>query len=354
MSKRTQAKQSRINNIKLGAFAASMLTVLGGLGVVFGEVRSGSTHAYQAVFADVSGLREGDKVRVAGVEVGRVTGVSLIDDGSQGPVNSAMVSFEVDDALSLNESSETIVKYANLTGDRYMEISRGEATGNQLQPGGRLPVEQSVPALDLDDLLGGFKPLFNAMDPEQINTLSTSIVQVMQGEAGTVQSLMATTNSLTNTIADKDQVISDVVANLNRVLKTTEERSDNVDDIVDNLQQLISGLAQDAAPLGNSVQRISDASSSLSGLLSDVRPALKTDVQKLDAIGAVFQQDEANVDRILKRLPTDFQKMSRLGAYGGMFNFYLCGVVVKLTDPATNRTLYMPNYEQRTGRCSPP
>lgn len=340
------AREHRKVLAKLSAFAVVMLVVLAGLLVVFSEYRSGDFTGYKAVFTDASGLEQGDKVRIAGVEVGKVGSVKIADG------NVADVEFEVESDQVVQRSTQAVVRYENLTGDRYLELRRGTGDQSPLEEDGTLPVDQTSPALDLDALLGGFRPLFKALDPGQVNQLSESIVKIFQGESGNVQDLLASTSSLTTTLADRDKLIGDVITNLNGVLTTVEKNHDSVDSIVVNLQQLITGLARNAEPIGQSVTRLNDASANMTTLLTDVRPPLQADVQQLDRVAGLVNNDEAYVDGVIKRLPDDFQKMSRLGAYGSFYNFYLCGVTVRFTNPATGKDIFLPQYEQKLGRCS--
>src|SRR5699024_10969179 len=155
-------------------FATVMILVLVGLIVVFSEYRSGDYQDYNAAFTDVSGLETGDKVRIAGVEVGKIDAVDLAEG------NTAAVDFTVASDQVVHTSTEAVVRYENLTGDRYLELNRGEGDQSPLEPGGLIPISQTSPALDLDALLGGFKPLFKALDPAQVNQLSESIIKVFQ------------------------------------------------------------------------------------------------------------------------------------------------------------------------------
>ena len=345
---RVAASNARKTVIKLVVFAVVMMVVLAGLLVVFSEYRSGDYTEYNAAFTDVSGLESGDKVRIAGVEVGRVKKVAL-EDG-----NTAAVGFTVAGDQIVHRSTEAMVRYENLTGDRYLELKRGEGDQSSLEAGGMLPASQTTPALDLDALLGGFKPLFKALEPGQVNQLSESIVQVFQGEGGNVQDLLASTSSLTGALADRDQLIGDVISNLTGVLTTVADNQENVDSIVVNLQELISGLARNAGPLGESVSRLNDTSRSMTTLLADVRPPLREDVAQLDRVAQLINDDEPYVESVINRLPSDFEKMSRLGVYGSFFNFYLCGVIVRVTSPVTGQDVFLPQYEQTTGRCAFP
>ena len=345
---RATATNARNTVIKLVVFATVMLLVLAGLFVVFSEYRSGDYTKYNADFTDVSGLESGDKVRIAGVEVGRVKKVAL-EDG-----NTASVAFTVAGDQIVHRSTEAMVRYENLTGDRYLELKRGEGDQSALDAGGMLPIAQTTPALDLDALLGGFKPLFKALEPGQVNQLSESIVKVFQGEGGNVQDLLASTSSLTGALADRDQLIGDVITNLTGVLTTVADNQENVDAIVVNLQELISGLARNAGPLGESVSRLNDTSKNMTTLLADVRSPLREDVAQLDRVAQLINDDEPYVESVINRLPSDFEKMSRLGVYGSFFNFYLCGVIVRMTSPVTGQDIFLPQYEQTTGRCAFP
>ncbi|MGN0101386.1 MCE family protein [Dietzia sp. CH92] len=345
---RASTRGGRAALVKLSIFTTVMALVLAALVVVFSEFRSGDYERYNAAFADVSGLESGDKVRIAGVEVGKVDRIELAEG------NTADVRFSVAGNQVVHVSTEAVVRYENLTGDRYLELRRGEGDQTPLEPGGALPISQTSPALDLDALLGGFRPLFRALDPGQVNQLSESIVKVFQGEAGTVQDLLASTSSLTRTIADRDQLIGDVITNLNAVLTTVADNQENVDSIVDDLQQLVSGLSANSGQIGESVNRLNDASANMTTLLSDVRPALREDVAQIDRVAQLINEDEPFVENVMNRLPSDFEKMGRLGVYGSFFQFYLCGVIVEITNPASGQPLYLPQYEQTTGRCSFP
>lgn len=343
---RSVARKARINVIKLSVFATVMVLVLAGLVVVFSEYRSGDFEKYNANFTDASGLESGDKVRVAGVEVGRIKEVALAEG------NTAAVEFTVLGDQAVHQSTRAVVRYENLTGDRYLELKRGDGAQLPLEVGETLPLSQTSPALDLDALLGGFRPLFRALDPAEVNELSESIVQVFQGEGGNVQQLLASTSSLTGALADRDQLIGDVITNLNGVLTTVSDNKDNVDSIVVNLQELISGLSRNAEPLSESLSRLNDSSRSMTTLLADVRPPLREDVAELDRVAQLINEDEPYVENVINRLPGDFEKMSRLGAYGSFFNFYLCGVMVRITSPVTGKDVFLPQYEQTTGRCA--
>lgn len=250
--------------IKLGIvwLVLSVFTVM--IIVVFGQVRFHHTTGYSAVFTHVSGLRAGQFVRAAGVEVGKVAKVTLIDGDKQ-----VLVDFTVDRSLSLDQATTASIRYLNLIGDRYLELGRGHS-GQRLAPGATIPLEHTHPALDLDALLGGFRPLFQTLDPDKVNSIASSIITVFQGQGATINDILDQTSSLTATLADRDHAIGEVVNNLNTVLATTVKHQTEFDRTVDKLEVLITGLKNRADPLAAAAAHISSAAGTLADLLGRI------------------------------------------------------------------------------------
>ena len=327
-------------------YALVMITVLGALFVVFGQMRFQDYTRYHAVFEDVSGLREGQFVRVAGVEVGRVTAVEFTDG------NRIAVTLDVEDVYTPTRATHATVRYLNLVGDRYLELSDGRDKTTPLGGGGVIDVDHTSPALDLDVLIGSFEPLFRALDPQQVNQLSADLISVLQGQGGTVESILQRTASLTSTIADRDRLVGDVVANLNSVLATMAEHRDELGVSLDRARQLADRLAQDGTLVVESVARIDASAASLAQLLTVSREPLSGSIAEAGNLAAQLDSRSDTIESLATRLPDAYAALTRLGAYGGFFNYYLCGLQIKLSDPGGN-TVTSPLFGQTTGRCAP-
>src|SRR6201988_4281227 len=223
--------------------------------VVFGQMRFDRAYGYSAEFSNISGLRAGQFVRASGVEIGKVSKVSLVDGGKR-----VRVDFNVDRSVPLYQSTTAQIRYLNLIGDRYLELKRGEGEGSDrvLPAGGVIPPSRPSPALEWDALIGGFKPLFRALDPEKVNNIATAIITVFQGQGGTINDILDQTAQLTAHIAERDQAIGEVVKNLNIVLDTTVRHRAQFDSTVDNFEKLISGLNTHAEPLAANTANISN------------------------------------------------------------------------------------------------
>jgi phospholipid/cholesterol/gamma-HCH transport system substrate-binding protein len=335
--------------IKLGAFSLVLLLFTAIIIVVFGQVRFDRTTGYTAVFSNASGLRAGQFVRASGVEVGKVAKVELINNGSQ-----VRVDFEVDRALPLFEGTTASIRYLNLIGDRYMELKRGESD-RRLPGGGTIPIERTEPALDLDALIGGFRPVFRSLDPDKVNTIAQSIITIFQGQGGTINDILDQTASLTSALADRDQAIGEVIANLNTVLDTTVKHQQQFGETVQDFQALITGLNERADPIASSVADISDAAGTIADLLADNRPLLQSTVGRLEVIQQPLVDQRENLNDLLIRIPAAFKLIGRAGGiYGDFLNFYACDISLRMNGLQPGgpvRTVKL--FSQPSGRCTP-
>lgn len=306
--------------IKTLIFAVVTVLLTGILGATIANTNFGETSGYTARFIDASGLQPGDDVRIAGVKTGQVDSISVLTEGT---AHYAEVRFSLASQYQLDVATTATVKYRNLVGQRYLALST-DRDGEPLAPGGIIPPAQTQPALDLTVLFNGFKPLLQALDPRQINQLSSEIIQTFQGEGGTIDSLLSHTASLTNTLADKDQVIGQVLDNLNTVLATVNDRGPRLGDLIDRTQQLVTGLAQQRAPISDAVSALSELTNTTAGLVQDVRPPLQTDIQHLGVLSGTLADSSDLLREVLQNLPGTLEKFTRTLSYGSWYNYYLC------------------------------
>ncbi|MEH3131167.1 MAG: MCE family protein [Mycolicibacterium neoaurum] len=334
---------------KLGAISAVLLTFTAVIFVVFAQLRFDRTTGYSAIFENASGLRTGQFVRAYGVEVGKVEGVTLIDGGQR-----VRVDFEVERDLQLFSETTAAIRYLDLIGNRYVELRRGDSN-TVLPAGSTIPLERTEPALDLDALVGGFRPLFKSLDSNKVNNIANSIITIFQGQGGTINNILDQTAELTSALADRDQAIGEVITNLNTVLDTTVKHQKQLDDTLVNFEALITGLKNRADPIGASVADISDAAGSLSDLLADNRPLLRDSFGYLETIQQPLVDQLDQVNDIVQKIPASLKIIGRAGGiYGDFFNFYACDLSLRLNGLQPGgpvRTVRVTT--QPTGRCTP-
>jgi phospholipid/cholesterol/gamma-HCH transport system substrate-binding protein len=332
--------------INLTVFVTACVVAAFGLLAVFSNLRFADEQLYKAEFTDVSGLEVNDFVRIAGVEVGQVKRISVTRDSL------AVVEFSADPTVVLTEATKAQIRWANPIGDRYMALLDGPGSAQRLNADGAIPVARTEPALDLDTLLGGFRPLFRALDPEQVNTLSSALIQAFQGEGVTIGSFLSQASLVTNTLADRDELIGQVIGNLNAVLTTFGGQTDQFAKAVDSLSQLVAGLEARKTDVTNAVAHTNAASATVADLLTQARQPFKETVAQSDRVTSLVLADHEYFDDLLNTLPDAYKKLARLGSRGDFIPEYLCSLSLKLNGKG-GQPVYVKLAEQTTGRCAP-
>ena len=278
----------------------------------------GSGPTYTAVFSDVTSLNVGDDVRVAGVKVGSVREIELVDG------RAAEVVFGVSDEVALPTEASIELRFRNLVGQRYLSVAPGD--GDDADAGHRFDEDHTRPALDLTVLFNGFQPLFRFLDPEEVNALSAQIVAVFQGEGATVESLLASTASLTSTLAEKDAVIGQLITHLESVLDTVQQRSGQLDTTIVTLQRLVTGLAGDSRVIGRTLEGFGGLTTSVADLFEQGRAPLKESIGALGELSENLADEGGTLEDFLATLPTKLDRIGRLASYGSWLNFYVCSI----------------------------
>lgn len=341
--------------VKLIVFAIVTIFATGMLAATIANLGGGGGTKFSAVFTDVTSLNEGDDIRIAGVRVGQVESIAIENE------RQAKVEFSIKDRDWLPATTIATIRFRNLVGQRYISLSQGEGDqGRKISAGETLPVEQTRPAVNLTTLFNGFRPLFQTLNADDVNKLSYQIIQVFQGESGTIADLVRNTASLTNTIADKDQVIGAVIDNLNLVLATVNDRDEQFDSLIVNTQALVSGLANDRDAVGAAVTSLGGLADATGDLLEATRPSITESVTALDTLSNTLNENREMLDATLKTFPVKLERLGRAASYGSWFQFYLCGIDVVagpgkspfLNVPSGLPTVNQPIYTNSAKRCN--
>lgn len=313
---------------KVLTFAVVTTVLIALLGTLIGNVRLGGSRTYYAEFTDATGVFKGDRVRLSGVEVGAVTGLELVTSGEK---KVARVEFTVDESVPVYPDARLELRYENIVGQRYLNIAEEPQDSPRAADGTTFRVDRTTPALNLTELFNGFEPLFRALDPDRLNTFSFELVKALQGESGSIQNLMRNTAQLTNTIADKDQVIGAVVGNLNTVLSTVGDRDEKLTDLIVQFRTLMSGLAGQSDVIGASLPSLDKLLDVTAGTIKEVRAPLASSVGSLDTLAGQLFEDRQVLDESLQKLPFTLRTLARTASYGSWFNFYVCGLQINIT-----------------------
>ena len=339
-------KRTRGDLIKLIIFmvVTGLATMM--LVVVIGNLSFEKSRTYKAVFTDATGVVKGDDIRVAGVKVGTVKNVKIVKR------DRAEVTFTVRNATTVTRSSTATIRYRNLVGQRYISVTQGVGDSSRQPTEQVIPESRTQPALDLTVLFNGFKPLFAALSPADVNKLSYEVIQVFQGEGGNLENLLRSTGSITNTLADRDELIGDVIDNLNVVLETVGDRDAELSSLITQLRSFVGGLTKDRDAILDSLDKVSELSEQTADITTGIRPSLVESIKGLRQVAENLNQGRDEIDRALQILPIKLEKIGRTAIYGSFFNFYLCEFRAKVVLPTGNIEVPYQTYPGGNGRCN--
>jgi phospholipid/cholesterol/gamma-HCH transport system substrate-binding protein len=162
------------------------------------------------------------------------------------------------------------------------------------------------------------------------------VVKVLQGEGGTVESLLEQTGRLTNFLADRDQVVGEVVSNLTPVLVDLASRGTQLRGTVKELRALMTGLARDRRSIGSSIDGMSQLIGSTSQLLEEARVPTVHAVKRFRTVMDLFMANRKDFVGAIGSFGSTLAALGRASSYENAVNIYLCTVIVNVGGAKLN------------------
>jgi len=284
------------------------------------------TVGYYADFTDVSGLQAGDTVRVAGVEVGKIGGVSVHG-------NVARVSFSLETSQHVTTTTRAAIHFANLLGELYLDILPGTPGGTPLKPGDVIPVSQTTPPLDLTAVFDGFQPLFSALSPTEVNQLAGSIIDIFQGEAGATSSIFSEVSTITDNLVERQDVINGLLTNSASLLRTVGSHDTDLGNLIGNFDTLVRGLAASKTQIAGAISNVNKLTNLAAHYFGESQPQLDQDIQGLATATRSLVANQSKINSFFQGLPGLLNTVAKVQTSGNWIQAYVCDLTVNLIGP---------------------
>ena len=291
---------------------------------------NGDTAPYAAVFSDVSGLRVGDDVRMAGVRVGRIDSIELDE-------TVARVAFRIESSQVVHDNTEAAITYQNIIGQRYLGLSlAGGAAGAALPPGSEIPLERTEPSFDISVLLNGFEPLFSVLDPAKVDEITGTIVTALQGDAGSITTLVAETTRLAESLAEPDKILGDIIVDLDGVIADMATQSQDIDSVIGSARAIFTELSAQRAETVESMDSIATTVDRLATLTSEVEPELHDLLVREPGFSQHYMDNLDEFAYFGANLPALLKGLARVSQDGSYLSTYLCNFNVTMIPALSN------------------
>jgi phospholipid/cholesterol/gamma-HCH transport system substrate-binding protein len=309
--------------IALAAFFANDLPFIGG----------GTT--YTADFAEAAGLQPGNEVRVAGVTVGRVSGVSL--DG-----NKVAVTFTVKGTWVGNATTAAI-KIKTLLGDKYLAIDPlGADPQNPAQP---IPLSRTTSPYDVTQAFSGVGQQLSKINTAQLARSLATLSAAFSTTPPYVRKALRGLASLSSSVASRSAAVTSLLAGARTVTGTLAGQDARFQALLGDGNLLLAELRQRQAAIHSLLVGTQALATQLSGLVADNQSRLGPALAALDQVTTVLARNQANLDRALALAGPYYRLLGNSLGNGRWFDVYLCGLVPRS---------YLPPGTGPAHGCKPP
>lgn len=304
--------------LKLGAFTVFTIIVTFWLASVIGKLTP-FTDNYQinAVFTDATGVLNGDYVKIAGVQIGKVVGFEVKE-------GEAHVRLEIRADVDLPENAIADIKFLNLLGQRVVNILEPEEPSSEmLEPGDTIPVQNTRPALDLSVVFNNLRPLIQSTNPEEINTVARAVLEVFKGREGDLAAILGNVGELTSTLADRDQRLARLVDNLDEVTTVLNSQEGDIRTSLNEFTRFMESLVDLTPQLERTIDDLTVASDKFGSLIERNRVNLERDLADLATLLDIVNDNLGPLDRVAKNLKEVLMSTARSQGYGKWYNLYI-------------------------------
>ncbi|MCK2218082.1 MCE family protein [Actinomadura sp. ATCC 31491] len=268
------------------------------IGVQIAKVGGGGGYRIVATFDDVSGLTEGDQVKIAGAPVGRVDGIRVVDGRAE-------VTMEVQDAVRVPADSEAAIRWRNAIGQRVVYLLPGTAPG-RLPPGGRIARTSSV--VDIGQLVSDLGPLTRSLDADQINQLLTAAATALKGNERNLPRLLDNVDAITTTVAERRQTIERLLEDYATVSGVLARRDKQIEQLVDNLVTLTEAFADNRRLVDDALVQLSATVHTSDEVLGRNAGELGAFVENLKGLTGGVRRHVGEIDRTVSTLQPLFAR----------------------------------------------
>ncbi|MBW8486355.1 MCE family protein [Actinomadura parmotrematis] len=262
----------------------------------------------RATFDDVSGLREGDIVKVAGTPVGRVTSVKVVD-------GRAAVAMKVRPGLRIPDDSAAAIRWRDLIGRREVYLETGTSR-TALRSGGVLTRTRS--AADLGALINDLGPLVGGVDPNEINKILQSFATALDGNRDRIDQITGNLAALLRLLGTRTGTVRQMISDYRTVTGALAARDRQIAQTITSLTDLTQAFAQDRAALGTATAHLGDVAANLDAVLGTAGPRLGRMIDGTRDLMEIAHRRMGDIDKMIKSLPSALQALLTL-MDGGKF-----------------------------------
>jgi len=296
-----------IGLLLFGAFNAQNLPLIG----------SGDT--YHAAFSEAGGIKKDDDVRIAGVRVGKVTGIELENAHVR-------VDFKITSGAAFGPQTSASIRLKTLLGQKY--VSLVPAGAGQLPQDSEIPLARTVSSYDIVDAFSDLTSTTEKINTGQLAGSLDVMAKEFRDSPEQVKLALNGMSRLSQTISSRDDALRTLLARANRVSATVASRNGTTAKLINDADLLLVELQARREAIRTLFTSTSDLAVQITGLVRDNRAALKPALDQLTGVLAVLTSHEQDLDKIIAEMAPFTRVYANTLGTGRWFDTFVANLTV--------------------------
>ena len=305
------------NRVRNGLMGIIILVIVIGVGQSFASVPMlFATPTYYAQFSDTGGITTGDKVRIAGVDIGKVRSMSI--DGDKVVIGYSL------DGTQIGTESRAAIRTDTILGRRNIEI---EPRGSEaLRANGILPLGQTTTPYQIYDAFFDVTKAASGWDTQTVkrslNVLSETIDQTYPHLSAALDGVAR----FSDTIGKRDDEIKQLLANANKIAGILGNRGEQINQLLVNAQSLLGAINERNYAVSMLLERVGQFSAQVEGFIDD-NPNLNRVLEQLRTISDVLKERRFDLMDTLSTVASFAASLGEAVSSGPYFKVLLVNLV---------------------------
>ncbi|AZA69756.1 MCE family protein [Mycobacterium avium subsp. paratuberculosis] len=301
------------NRIRIGLMGIVVTVLVIGVGQSFTSVPMlFAKPSYYGQFTDSGGINTGDKVRIAGMDVGKVEGLKI--DGDH-----IVVKFSIG-TNTIGTESRLAIKTDTILGKKILDV---EARGSQqLRPGSTLPLGQSTTPYQIYDAFFDVTKAAQGWDIETVKQSLHVLSQTIDQTYPHLSSALDGVAKFSDTIGKRDEQVKHLLAQANQVASVLGDRSDQIDRLLVNTKTLLAAFNERGQAINALLGNIAAFSEQVKGLIND-NPNLNHVLEQLRTVSDILVQRKDDLANGLTEVGKFLPSLNEAIASGPFFKVVL-------------------------------
>ena len=303
------------NPVPIGAISIALLLALLVVAFKAGDLPLiGGGDTYKASFSEAGGIKLNDEVRLAGVRVGKVTGVDLAG-------NHVDVTFKVDTPSKFGTETGAAIKVKTLLGAMYLSLE--PAGSGQLEEGSTIPVSRTKSPYDVVQAFSGLADRAERIDTDRLAKSIDTLAELTTDTPAAFQSTLRGLSRLSQTVASRNEQIGELLQNLDTVSGVLADRDEDIIALMKNSDILLRALVQRRAAVHELLVSTSRFSNELTLLVRQSRADLKPALDNLQSVVNLLIKNQSNLDESLRLMAPFYRVFANTLGTGPWFDTWI-------------------------------